>query len=108
MPRGRSPQSYDGPSDDDLAEFMAILGPVANASVSFDLASGSLGQLLEEITAKGYACRFAPYAAGKGRSLTLYLSDTRKPEVSGTEPEKFEDEVRRMILAVRKLPQKRG
>lgn len=108
MPRGRSGgQSYSGPSDDELSEFSALLGGQLEARAHFPLADGILGKLIERVLDKGYAMRLAPVDGGRGRAVVVYLSDDRRPEARGSDPEELEELLKRLYMAAEKLPHKR-
>jgi hypothetical protein len=108
MPRGRQQNADDGPTDADLAEFMGMLDGQLSTRMAFPLQEGSLGRLVEGVTEKGYACRVASVQGGRARAFTLYLSGERKVEVQESDPETFEEKLRGLILAVEKLPPRRG
>lgn len=108
MPRGRGTQTpYDGPSKDDLADFRNELLGFVDELAAWPLAGGSIGQLVEEVTQKGYALRIAATMGGQGRAITLYVGENPLQVVSSDAAD-FEDKIRRLILAARKLPRRRG
>lgn len=109
MPRGRNSSYADnGPSDDDLAAFAQMLGGQLDDRKDFPLADGTLGKLVERCANKGYAMRIAPIDGGRARAVTIYLSDDRKVERRGSDPEAFEEALRELYLAAEKLPRKRS
>lgn len=107
MPRGRS-AAADGPSDDDLAEFLGMLDGQLAQRLAFPMSEGSIGRLIEGVTEKGYACRVAAVQGGRARAFVIYLSGERKVEIQESDPEVFEEKLRGLILAVEKLPQRRA
>lgn len=109
MPRGRSTVgNFDGPSDDELREFQELLGGQLDARQHFPLAEGILPRLIERVLDKGYAMRLAPVDGGRGRAVTIYISDARRPEARGSDAGELEELLRRLYLAAEKLPPKRS
>ena len=109
MPRGRTTGFGDnGPSEEDLAEFMGMLDGQLLVRQAFPLVDGSLARLIEGVTSKGYACRVAPVQGGRARAFVIYLSGDKKVEVQESDPELFEEKLRGLILAVEKLPERRS
>lgn len=108
MPRGKSnDRQYEGPPEEDLAEFRKLLNDVGDAAVTWPLADGSIGRLVQDVTAKGYAMRIAPVLGGSGRAVTIYVGEPPVQKVS-SDPDAFEEVLRSLLLAVQKLPRRRG
>lgn len=107
MPTGKRAGNgkYAIPAED-LAEFMDMLGGELARQTLFPMKHANIGKLVEDLTNKGYTVRVVPIGYGGGRLVQFWVGE-RKVERSANTPEKWEEEVRMLIMAVEKLPHKR-